>query len=166
MRTPVNVPGPTPAAMPSRSAKRMSASPSTASIKGKICSAWPRAISSPRSIVPRSVQSATLKNSVEVSMASTRMLACGGARRALAPQAMRQKRRARSAVLDARARRQCPQEHAPVGLRGQTWIAQHDHAEIVEIADQASDALLQGEHGLRQLVLQKGVSAEPADALE
>ena len=48
----------------------------------------------------------------------------------------------------------------------QPRVAEHDDAEIVDIADQASDALLQSEHGLRQLVLEKGIAAAPADALE
>src|SRR5580658_3582276 len=152
MRTPVNEPGPTPAAIPSSCDRPTLSSPSTASIRDRICSACPRAVESPRSSVPRSVRSAMLNASVEVSIASTRMagrprLAGGGGRCALAAQALRQKCRAGGAVLEKRTRRQRLEKDLPISLRRQARIAEHDHAEIVEIADQASDTLFQSEHG-------------------
>ena len=68
-RTPVKPPGPRPNAMASRSRSSRPPSASTASIIGRMCSAWPRAVSSSRVIRPRPSSSAAEHSSVAVSSA-------------------------------------------------------------------------------------------------
>ena len=89
---------------------------------------------------------------------ASRCAECAVARREIAA--------ADGAVGDDGTRRQRLQEYAPVGLGLEARIADDDDAEIVEVADQAADALLQGQHGLRQLILEEWVAAAPANALE
>ena len=58
------------------------------------------------------------------------------------------------------------QEYLAVPLGFEPRITEHDHAEIVEIANQTAHPLFQCQHGLRQLVLDKWIAAAAANALQ
>ncbi len=58
------------------------------------------------------------------------------------------------------------QKYAPVGFGFDARIAQHNDAEVVEIANQSADALLQCQHGLRQLIFEKRIAAAAANSLQ
>ena len=75
-------------------------------------------------------------------------------------------RAATATSLTTRTRRHRVQKHAPIRLGFDARIAENDHAEIVEIADQAPDALLQCQHRLRQLIFKERIAAAPANSLE
>src|SRR5882757_8674349 len=183
--TPVNAPGPTLAAIPSSIPRTMPASERTASTISRIRSAWPRPTSLNTPTRSASVSNATEQASVAVSRASTFMssnrhaarpsccvtVMSRGRRRgrqnwARPAQPLREESRTRCRVGDDGAWRQRLQEYLSIPLGGESWIAEHDDSEIVEIANQAADPLFQGQHGLRQLILGKGISSAPADALE
>src|ERR1017187_1996440 len=170
--TPVNAPGPTLAATPSSMASDMPASASTASTMPRICSACPLATSAHRASKPSSVSNATEQASVAVSNASTRMLgACpgiarGGLRRAHATQPLGEKLRRHGAIRNHRTRRQSLHEHPAVGFGPEPRIAEYDHPEIIEITNQAPYPLFQGQHRLRQLILEKWIAAAAPNSLE
>src|SRR5712691_5053111 len=163
--TPVNAPGPTLAAMPSSVPRTIPASERTASTMSRICSAWPRPTSLKTPTTPASVSTATEQASVAVSSAST-FMSCGRHDCASPAKPLREELHAGRRVGDDGTWRQRLQEYLSIPLGGEPWIAEHDDSEIVEIADQAAYALFQGQHGLRQLILGKGISSAPADALE
>ncbi len=69
-------------------------------------------------------------------------------------------------IAEHRTRRHRLQKHPSIGLGLDARIAEHDHAEIVEIADQPPDALLQCQHRLRQLIFEERIAAAPTNSLE
>ena len=56
-------------------------------------------------------------------------------------------------------RRQARDERAAIALGHESRIAQHDDAEVGLVADQATDALLQRDHGLRHLLVEERIAA-------
>src|SRR5580698_9466866 len=118
--------------------------------------AWDLPDSDDRAISASPQSSATELISVAVSRASTRMTLRGlrrdRHRNAQLRQPLAEKQGAGSAVGDHRACRQCLEEHAPIAFCPQAWVADDDDAEVVEIPNQASHSLFQGEHRLRQLI--------------
>jgi hypothetical protein len=63
-------------------------------------------------------------------------------------------------------RRQALPDAAAVGLGYQSRVADHQHALIGFVADQAAGALLDVDHGARQLVFHEGVAAFALHALD
>ena len=51
--------------------------------------------------------------------------------------------------FEQRHRRQATQEDLAVGAGPESWIAQDNHAAIIEITNQTTDPLLQRQDGLR-----------------
>src|SRR5271157_6592019 len=61
--------------------------------------------------------------------------------------------------------RQAVEEHLPVALPGDTVVQQNQHAAVALGTDQPPETLLQGDGGLRNLVIVKGTSPRFLDAL-
>jgi len=63
-------------------------------------------------------------------------------------------------------RRQALQDLPAIGFRQQARVAQHQHAAIGLVADQAPGALLELQHRLRQLVFHEGIAPLPLHLLD
>ena len=50
--------------------------------------------------------------------------------------------------------------------RRETWIAEHEHAPVVHVADEPSRALLQRDHGRRDLPVRERIAARLAERIE
>src|SRR5487761_2007161 len=161
MRTPVNDPGPMPAAIASSAPKASPASASSSSTIDSTRSVVPWPDSANRSMTESPINKAAEHASVDASSARIRMLSAR-----LRRETQREEPRGERRIGEHRTRRQGGEKRAPVGFRADARIADHDDAEILEVADQPARTLFQRQYRLRQLVFHEPVAAAAPDALE
>jgi len=57
------------------------------------------------------------------------------------------------------------EEDAPVALALDAWVEEHEDAAVVQAADEAAEALFEGDDGVGDLVVEEGLAAEGFDGL-
>src|SRR5262245_61121799 len=69
-------------------------------------------------------------------------------------------------LLGARHRREAVDENPTVAARTQPLIAEHDHTEVLRIANEPTDALFQRNHCLWHLLFEEWIAAASFDRVE
>ena len=164
---PVNEPGPLPNATPSRSSSVTPLSARISAISSNSFSVCSRGVAIERVTSAPSTATASDPTALEVSIPSS----FTSTTRSQAPPEVIQPSVAANSSASASSSSsgiggQAREEHAPVGSRAQPRVADDDQAAICEIADQPPDALLEREHGVRQLELRERIAAGSADGFD